>query len=370
MTVKNTKEIRSLTGARGIASLCVAIAHSGFDHSPWVYFWSFPDAAVDLFFCLSGFSLCLAYKAGFIRKLDFWPYMRARFARIYPLYALSLVLMWWFVFRHLAGSSLYPAPLAIGDAIRQILMVNSWPLIGNGSSWDIPAWSLSVEALCYIALFPLLFRALAHYAAWTVSQRLCLLVVLAFASVLTFTRLWDAHLVSVHLYTGIPVAYWIPVIRGFTMFTAGAVTYSFWVEKGPVAQLTGEACDAIALAGVGILAGACIITVHKDYLALLAPAFILGLASNDRAYVSRACATPVAHWLGEISYSLYLLHVPVDFELHHIWPALAQWPWPDFIVTMSAMLAISSLSYYLFESPLRTWIKGQKSVTQAAPRPM
>ena len=327
----------------------------------------FPDSAVDLFFCLSGFSLCLAYKAGSGGGLDFWPYIRARFARIYPLYAVSLGLMWWLVFRHLGGSGYYPTPLYFADAVRQVFMVNTWPLIGSGSNWDFPAWSLSVEAFCYIGIFPLLFKSLPRLMAWSVSRRLCLLVVLGFVSVIAFVRLWDGFMVSVHLYHPHPISLWIPMLRGVTLFTAGGIIYSFWVRKDAVASLAGQACDAVALAGFGILVGAFFMTLHKDYLTLLAPALVLGLAVNEKAVVARLLAAQPFYWLGEISYSLYLLHVPIDYELHHAWPALSHWPLPDFFISMAAMLAASTLSYYGFESPLRSWIKGRKRVLQAVP---
>jgi peptidoglycan/LPS O-acetylase OafA/YrhL len=279
MASKNT-EIRALTGMRGIASLCVAIVHGGFDHWRWISIAMFPDAAVDLFFCMSGFSLCLAYRASEVTNLDFWRYLRARVARIYPLYVVSTFLMWWLVFRHLAGSSFYPMHLCIRDLILQIPLMNTWPVVGGGAAWDMPAWSISVEALCYVAVFPSLFKAMPKIVLWSVARRLELLVILGFTSVIAFIRSWDAYMVSVHAYQPSWVALWIPSIRGIAMFLSGGIIYSFWYKRSPVALLAGEGCNAVALAALGVLAGAAILEIHKDFLALLAPALVLGLAVN------------------------------------------------------------------------------------------
>jgi len=139
-------EIRQLTGLRGIAALSVALVHLGFARFALVQFWEFHDQAVDLFFCLSGFTLCLVYQSGVRARLPFRRYAAARFARIYPLYAVILVFCWWLTIRHLAGSPIYPNSLFWADTIRNFLLLNAWPLIGDGADWDSPAWSLSVEA--------------------------------------------------------------------------------------------------------------------------------------------------------------------------------------------------------------------------------
>src|SRR3954454_4755223 len=75
-------ELRALTGLRGVAATIVALAHfqQAFPNDDGILMW---HNAVDLFFCLSGFTLSYVYSRGEFR---FASYLTARIARIYPLY--------------------------------------------------------------------------------------------------------------------------------------------------------------------------------------------------------------------------------------------------------------------------------------------
>jgi peptidoglycan/LPS O-acetylase OafA/YrhL len=71
--------------------------------------------AVNLFFILSGFILAYTYDGqieGKTNRLHFW---EARFARIYPVYFLSLVLAFWF-----------ERGLSFGARTAVLLMVQAW----------------------------------------------------------------------------------------------------------------------------------------------------------------------------------------------------------------------------------------------------
>jgi peptidoglycan/LPS O-acetylase OafA/YrhL len=70
---------------------------------------------VNLFFILSGFILAYTYDGqieGKTNRLHFW---EARFARIYPVYFLSLVLAFWF-----------ERGLSFGARTAVLLMVQAW----------------------------------------------------------------------------------------------------------------------------------------------------------------------------------------------------------------------------------------------------
>lgn len=99
------REIKPLTSLRFFAALAVLLFHSGSSAlistglvpAPVANFLRNGDLGVSFFFILSGFILTFVYygKLGSGRRL--MSYARARFARIYPVYALALVLMLPFV---------------------------------------------------------------------------------------------------------------------------------------------------------------------------------------------------------------------------------------------------------------------------------
>ena len=148
-------ELRSLTGLRGIAALNVALAHfelPAFSSVNELFSWY--NQAVDLFFCLSGFTLALVCER---REQSFanWRSLCRRAIRPH-ISALS---------RHAAvgRARQISGGIAISGRARlernflaQLALVNCWPVIGTGVHWNIPAWSISVEFFCYLAIFPLL----------------------------------------------------------------------------------------------------------------------------------------------------------------------------------------------------------------------
>jgi peptidoglycan/LPS O-acetylase OafA/YrhL len=368
--MSGVRGIRQLTGLRGVAALSVALVHLHFDKFAVVRFFEFHDQAVDLFFCLSGFTLSLVYHPG-AGNLPFKRYATARIARIYPLYVLILAVCWWQTVRHLAGSPLYPATLFWADTARNLLLVNSWPLIGSGSNWDSPAWSLSVEAFCYALLFPALFALSQRAASLSPAWRLAALAILSFASFIAFSRYWDVQILIARAYAASSqTAYWIPLLRGITLFTAGWLIHGFWRQGGPIAAAAGAACDSVAIAALLILLSAHFGLLPKASLVLLAAPLILGLAVNDRAITSRMLASPPCYFLGEISYALYLIHEPLQNTLRSQYPAMeAAHPDRAMLILIAALLGLSTLSYYGFESPMRALINHRIRPSRLAKSP-
>src|SRR5258707_7540721 len=92
------REIRSLTGMRGVAALAVVLYHLdlGQDDTGLVqHIIHHGYLAVDLFFVLSGFIMALTYSHVFVERFNinkYWKFLNHRIARIYPLYIFSTLL--------------------------------------------------------------------------------------------------------------------------------------------------------------------------------------------------------------------------------------------------------------------------------------
>jgi peptidoglycan/LPS O-acetylase OafA/YrhL len=142
--------LKSLTPIRFLAAMYVVVFHES--HGPG-HIVLFPLAsrfvesgytAVTLFFVLSGFILAYNYER--IRSYgEFWV---SRFARIYPIYFLSLLPA--FITPHWSH---HPRPGAVGLILTFSLLQSWW--IPLAPSLNAAAWTLSVEAFFYAA-FPFL----------------------------------------------------------------------------------------------------------------------------------------------------------------------------------------------------------------------
>ncbi len=120
---------------------------------------------VSLFFVLSGFILAYNYlgeRGGFMGTA--WDFYRARFARIYPIYLLALVvdIPLFIHLLRLAEPAAPPGEVA-RISVTTLTLTQSWFDLSR-PNWNIMAWTLSIEAFFY-AVFPFLGPWLARQSS-------------------------------------------------------------------------------------------------------------------------------------------------------------------------------------------------------------
>lgn len=172
------RALPALMGIRFFAAFYVVLFHG----LPWLTervhlpgfvrtFLSNGYLAVALFFLLSGFILAYTYEgqiSGARNRLRFW---EARFARIYPVYFLSLLLAWRF-----------ERGLGLGTRMAVLTMVQAWnPRESQlAGAWNYPAWTLSVEAffyLCFPFVQPWISRRSSGFLSWMMAALLAVCAV-------------------------------------------------------------------------------------------------------------------------------------------------------------------------------------------------
>jgi peptidoglycan/LPS O-acetylase OafA/YrhL len=354
-----------LNGLRGIACVVVLVFHcllvfsyygqhatdqpAGFqnDSLHWAMTLFNGPACVTLFFVLSGVVLSLSLDVeGAMTKEVALAYWIKRLSRLYPLLILAAVLAWALqvaVYHHAQFATAtawlnadYRVPLAPRDLVRNAL--------GVDSSLNSPAWSIKVEII-ESALFPLLF---------ILSRRGPAIVAATFAVLL-------ALLVLPHG-SGSTIA----DLRDFTLcFFIGALIPRYTkplavvVAPGSVIAALFVFCTAQWMHGPG---GA---------LAEIASASFLIIAAYHRPI--RFIDRPLRK-LGEISYSIYLLHVPIIMAIVYVWsPGSVNWIYGTLMIialTLIVTLPAAYLSYTFFERPLeragRRLAKGLRPVPALA----
>ena len=335
----------SLDSLRGIAALIVVLHHCAL-----MYFgYSFPavirysplrvlldgKASVLVFFALSGFVLFLTFRSK--DHFHYHPYIIKRFLRLYPPFAVAI----------LGSALLYkivnPQPIpALGT-----WLTTSWTLpptmtviaghlaMTDKEAWqglDNVMWSLGHEARISV-IFPLL--ALCVWRKWWAA-----VIVTAIISVVSgrveavhpFAWTYNPFLTLQYLFLfagGAAVALHATTIR---RWFAGALAWQRWGIWALTLILVTFSLNPV----IGILADCAAV-------ALVALCFADSRVSDVLSHSWFA-------WLGRVSYSLYLLHVPILIALLHVF--YGRLPLPGIFVCMIVLsLVAADISYRLVEKP-------------------
>ena len=306
----HARVLPSLTPLRGLAAVWVVVYH----YNIWA-----PNAhldalspiinkgylAVDLFFMVSGFVMSHVYHRAFLRDLpgNYFRFIGARIARLYPLHLLILLLFLATALSsrtadYIATGDFSPIPLtgarSIGAFFANLLMLQG--IKASELSWNYPAWSISIEFMAYL-LFPLMLPMI-----WQASSRLkvalaaILIGLLGYLMLLTndYFNQWDGP---------------TTLLRCMPEFILGMLMYSLYRSGRLHHWMTTD------VAAFGLLVVLLILLQigTSDFLTVIAFAlFILAAVGNDGRMTGLLNAAPLL-WLGEVSYSLYLAHGLVQF---------------------------------------------------------
>jgi peptidoglycan/LPS O-acetylase OafA/YrhL len=296
------RKLVSLELGRFAAASLVVLSHLIFEASalaaPAVRFSPRWEAAgifgVEYFFVLSGFVMLTAHAGDFGRAAAVPGYFWHRACRIFPLYWLILpVPLVMFAPAHIsAGNLLGVFTLISPDATRYIS----------------PAWTLRYELVFYIvfglALLPVVGRAL--LAIW--------IAVIAWSLAPTVLQNTTYHPLR-HALRELLTFHPTLLIQGLDMFFITGLAAALAFLKLPLGRRAGLlliALGAILLLGAAPAvdfylrypAGASILAIDGGFAAL-----ILGLAALERS--GGWSPGGWAGWLGDMSYPLYLLHLPL-----------------------------------------------------------
>ena len=340
------KQIESLTGLRGVAASWVMLMHFREVTPTRLYQFPIIDSiiangayGVDIFFVLSGFVMSYVYAKTFAtgwRKSETRRFLIYRFARIYPVHLATFGFMMALFAAHAlaSGSNGLPGRYGMLTAVSSLTLTNAW--IPGVQTPNMPAWSVSAEWFAYLA-FPLLCR-LASYTRW-----ILVLYVMAGLGIALFDPLENYCLTH--------------VLSGFLL---GIVTYR--MMPGLRRLNVGRCVGPIIAASI-----ACWAWKPGPPLAvgLLLFATLIPILTNPRDILSQSLSTrPLVH-LGEISYSIYMVHWPIRVVLRY---SLQLTGWLELIPSpllvcayLTATMIFATLSYHYVELPGRTLLRGAVS---------
>lgn len=367
MTANTLRGLRFawIDAARGVAALTVLIWHYQHFYFPeagvnpiaaqrdvqplygmLAVFYEHGHLAVQFFWLISGFVFAHVYLGA---RRDARSFFVARLARLYPLHLATLLLvaaLQALSMKMTGVHQIYPGNTA-ENFLLHLGLAAYWPA-GAEESFNGPIWSVSVEVVSYAAFFvalPILFRlgavgvALAAVAAGALS-------VIAMVAPLGVNK--DIAVCA-------------------TYFFGGAATFAtFHQLKSRPALLAGV--GALGVAGFAALWSTGDPVLRSLSVLGIGPALLLGLAMLD---LGKATCHPSLVRLGDISYGVYLLQVPLQIAmlLAMRWLGLSvdlvSEPW--FLGLYVALtLVLAALCRSAFEIPAERWLKDALSARRGA----
>jgi peptidoglycan/LPS O-acetylase OafA/YrhL len=257
----------------------------------------------------------------------------ARFARVYPVYILALVV----------AIPVLTAPLSVRDMAAVLLMVQSWstPSSNTGYLWVMQAWTLSVELffyLCFPAILLCVKRLDAATTAFVAAAAAALIVLFGISSIPPGTQ-------SIPFMSAAVLP--IPVLR-LAEFIYGVALCRLTMLSPNLSKTIGGHIFELLLTAA-IIATLCVATdVHgKALFTVLVGVFIVQL-SGGYGFVTAALSAKPLVLLGGASYALYLLQGPLRAICDHFIPH----PF-DRVLSPAVTVAAAIAVFLYWEQPSR-----------------
>ena len=292
------RHLVGLDGLRGFAALGVVLFHMNhWLHVPWLAVNA--HFAVDLFFCLSGYVLPLAYGRERAPDLTFAAFARIRLIRLMPLIGLAIVVSALYVAAKLgahAESGLY-ANLAAAVALGLLVLPYFDPpqTIGGPQIFPLngPEYSLFLE--------------LVVNAFWFATRRVAqlpLALVLSLGSLALLAHFGSGGDTAASFWLGFP--------RVFGLFFAGVALFHFSQGRGAALARSPAAtyvfwAASLAMAVVFFWPTPVGFPVLVAWVVIVTPALVFtGAHVTIEGSARRLCIAT-----GALSYPIYALHYPI-----------------------------------------------------------
>lgn len=315
--------IYPLTSLRFFFALAVFFSHiniANFYPNLMQWFWE-GFIGVGFFFMLSGFILSYNYKDKILHGFSFKHFYLARFARVYPTHFLLICV----------------ALFLTNDTeklIHHLFLVQSW--YSDKSTFfslNSPSWSISAEAFFYFC-FPMLILL----------RRKSILIFLTILIIVFYINI--SLVVNKH--------YWLyinPVIR-LAEFLLGIFLYDVFSNFKKWKFGTFSELFALFVMAIFLYFHKEVPLSYRYSVYYWIPMFVLlGVFSNSTGLLSKILSNKTLVYLGEASFSFYLIHYLVIENIkteHSIY---------DAFLTFFISLLLSCLCFSFYEKPLNKKIR-------------
>lgn len=354
---------------RGLSACLVALFHlQAYSHFYGSSLLRHSFLFVDFFFVLSGFVIVANYRDKLLSGYSPWEFMLLRFGRIYPLHVAILAgLIGLELARYqfdglLSGSGQkFAGPTSVAAIFSNLLLVQSLG-VHDGLTWNLPSWSISVEFYAYIVF---------AVALLCLRSRIYLFIAFVGVAAPAFLLYRVGH---------IDTQYDFGIVRCVLGFFVGFVCYDVYLllRRHGLQDAARSSVGNVAVATV--IEAACLTMIiafvcfcGDGPLSVAAPA-VFGIAvlvfSIEGGVLSRILRARPFMLLGMLSYSIYMVHMPVQLAMRYalqIGERLLRIPlfregqlgaelWQGdlcYVICLGLLVAVSYVTYHLIEQPGR-----------------
>lgn len=304
-TVQGKKHSPELQSIRGIAALVVLIHHSSFylSYDPsikYVFECIFnAHAAVVIFFVLSGFVLTISLKKNDMNLSSILYFYIRRGFRIYPALWFAIIIGSLYVF--LGERIPFPDNIStwgVGMFHRDGIHIKSFilGLFGFGLPVPIPIWSLSIEIIASIFM-PVFVLILTR-------SKIAFVLISALFAMLSLMNIDSDRLIS---------AYMIDFLFGAAAFVIFEKSESWISDKKFLVIAISMSAFLVMIFFRQAGPWRFLVSYHARIPSLveaLSASVFVGLVHTN-AELFPLLRRKVCIWLGDISYSLYVIHLPI-----------------------------------------------------------
>ena len=351
------KRLDQLTFTRFIAILVVLFFHGGggvylqaINVYPLSPILISATTSVTYLYVLSGFVMSLVnYRPN--EKFSIGKYWTARFVRLYPLYLISFLLVCYYYVDFIGR-------VKPQKTLTNIFVLQAW-IPRYAQSFNYASWSMTVEFFFY-AVFP--FFTLWAYRQST-KKLIWISIIVWVVSQMVHNALWIGYFPE---YENFLV--YFPLFH-LSSFILGAVAGIWYLREGREQKYESRITLLVFAGGVLLVSAYTVVSSglaifpHGIQLmtGLLAPILtivIIALAL-DKSRLSTLLNKSILVNLGETSYGLYILHVPVIWIfLRFLENTSLTDPQLIFDYTfLPLMVTIGLLIHFYLDQPLRRWLK-------------
>ncbi|MDQ1098521.1 MULTISPECIES: acyltransferase family protein [Chryseobacterium] len=338
-------KISQITFTRFVAALAIVISHFNKD----LFLYQLPyiseiflraNVGVSYFFILSGFIMVIAYHRK--EKIAYTDFYRNRFARIYPLYIVGVAL---YLITRYSGFNIY-------DLMLYLSGLQSW-IPGKALVLNFPGWSISVEFLFYL-LFPFLYNryySRKNKSIWVITA-IIWLTTQVFSNLYVHSSWYEGPHTDSH-----ELGFYFPLLH-LNQFLAGNLAGLLFIRKPSHKNYDKE----IILLLIAILLSLIFIPLnfHNGLMAVFFIPLIF-LISRNNGLLTKVFSWKPLEYSGEISYAMYIVHIPVLYILRAVCTAANYNLSNDivFLIYIPVLILISALLYETVEKPLRNVLKSK-----------